>query len=480
MNLLKKDRLNLIVENSFEYTFEIQESGLYFIEVIASAKSWWQNFKTLKSFFKDDDLAVKIDNIEFPKLNSKKGFKEFDQELNFESGLHYIELWADGIPAISNLRILLEKDDKNQVDEWLRKWKELKQYNYKGLNGEENYNRYDAQIIEAVAFWNKEFFSQDCPPDEPLDPNLIKAMIFQESRVGYDEKNNGNINVMQVGNSGDPSLKVLNNQTENPENEMINGKLWKVDYEGMAKVENIYDSIYWGVRWLYHRAQKIRDDGGRYWFSWKDAANRYGHGTNEYINNIWKIYTEGVDERVQPTIKLWAISFLFIISLSAFFLSNNIFASQSIESAILDTINDPHEKDYIQNVQVSYYKNNNPLFLTIIATQKDWSERFEIGNYINEKVGWIKISEYPTEQSILSAKFLDLVGFNNPIVEVYGQTHAGHGSYYFYEIKDGEANLLLNTQAVDINSDTRWAPDNMKKYGYGSCGEVFFRRKIEK
>ncbi|MFH1048731.1 MAG: hypothetical protein V1732_03645, partial [Patescibacteria group bacterium] len=58
--------------------FEIPEDGIYFIEIIASAKSWWQNLKSLKSFFNDDDLAVKIDDIEFPKLNGKKGL--FDGE----------------------------------------------------------------------------------------------------------------------------------------------------------------------------------------------------------------------------------------------------------------------------------------------------------------------------------------------------------------------------------------------------------------
>ncbi|HAI74454.1 MAG TPA: hypothetical protein DCS28_00880 [Candidatus Moranbacteria bacterium] len=384
MNLIKKDRLNIAVQNNYEYIFEVAENGIYLIEIIASAKSWWQNIKSLKSFFQDDDLAVK-----------------------------------------------------------------------------------------AVAFWNKEVFSQDNPPNELLDPNLVKAIVFQESRTGYDKNNNGNVNVMQVGNSGDPSLNVLNNQTENPEYEMINGKLWKVDYEDKAKVENIYDSIYWGVRWLYHRAQYIGDDGARCWFPWKDAVNRYGPGTQEYTDNIWNIYEQGLDKRVNPAIKLRIILFLFLLPAIVFAFTDNIPNDKSIKTAIFNTIENSYEKEYVQNIQVDYYKKNSPLFLTIIETQKDWSERFEIGNYANGKISWIEINKKPTEQSILSARFLNLEGFDNPFVEVYGQTHAGHGFFYLYEIENNKAKLLLENPAVDINSDTRWTPENKEKYGYENCGEIF-------
>jgi len=78
MNLLKKENFNKTIKNNFNYNFEIPEDGIYFIEIIAGAKSWWQNLKSLKSFFNDDDLAIKIDDIEFPKLNGKKGL--FDGE----------------------------------------------------------------------------------------------------------------------------------------------------------------------------------------------------------------------------------------------------------------------------------------------------------------------------------------------------------------------------------------------------------------
>ena len=354
MQELKKEKLSLEIQNNYLYNLDIPADGTCLIEIIANAKSWWQNTKSFKSFFQDDDLAVKIDGIEFPKLSGKRGLfdgeaawngnnlkglsktnlflvkldkgshafnfladqtpilesiaiyatdeaelnyiptennpaqddnrrqwitiilvniaiknltikatakkypnnaddddlklildgkiepntedkshknwfwcgrtlqgqeKEFNRELSWQAGLHYVELWADRTPELKSFNIELMSGDTNQQN----KWTQLKQYIFKGSNGKENYNRYDKQIIEVVDFWNKEFFSQEFPPNEPLDTNLVKAMIFQESRVGY--FTGAEINIMQVGNLGDPSLDVLSGKTKNPEYETINGQL---------------------------------------------------------------------------------------------------------------------------------------------------------------------------------------------------------------------------------------------------------------
>ncbi len=134
MNFIKKDKLNIIVENNYEYAFEIQESGTYLIEIIASAKSWWQNVKNLKSFLQDDDLAVKIDNIEFPKLNGKKGL--FDGEvacngnnlkglsktniflINLEKGKHSLNFLSDKSPVLESIAIYkVNEEELNYLPE---------------------------------------------------------------------------------------------------------------------------------------------------------------------------------------------------------------------------------------------------------------------------------------------------------------------------------------------------------------------------
>src|SRR3989344_6759546 len=78
MNLVQEEKLNKRIEKEFKFDFEIEKDGLYAIEISARAKSWLQNTLKLISFFKDDDLAVKIDGIEFPKLSGKRGL--FDSE----------------------------------------------------------------------------------------------------------------------------------------------------------------------------------------------------------------------------------------------------------------------------------------------------------------------------------------------------------------------------------------------------------------
>jgi len=121
MDLIKKDKPNIVVKNNYEYIFEVAEDGICFIEIIASAKSWWQNFKGLVSFFRDDDLTLKIDAIEFPKLNGKAGL--FDGEvawngnnlkgfsktnifvINLNKGSHKLEFLVDQKPFLESIAV---------------------------------------------------------------------------------------------------------------------------------------------------------------------------------------------------------------------------------------------------------------------------------------------------------------------------------------------------------------------------------------
>ncbi|MCX6800126.1 MAG: hypothetical protein NT091_03200, partial [Candidatus Falkowbacteria bacterium] len=83
MHQIRKEVLNLVVAESFDFPFEIDKEGLYALEITASAKGWWHNLINFKffSFYSDDNLIVKLDEIEFPKLNGKRDL--FDGEASW-------------------------------------------------------------------------------------------------------------------------------------------------------------------------------------------------------------------------------------------------------------------------------------------------------------------------------------------------------------------------------------------------------------
>lgn len=609
MKQIKKEIINKKIEEEFIYDFNISKSGLYLIEIIASAKSWWQKLVKFESF-QDDDLFVRLDEIDFPKLSGKKGLfngeaawngnnlgglsktnlivteldkgnhvlkfyphhspnlvsinvvkidsdvvefqptdnnppedgncrqwitviladlplkslcikatadrrnrydaddikliidgqiraneksklhknwywcgqllkgqeKEFSEELNLPQKLHYIELWADKTPMLKTVILKVAAGDANDYvnksKKWWEDWKKLKEYTFRGNSGDENYNRYDEEIKKAVAYWNYEFFRDSDPPKEPLDPNLLKAVLWQESIMGYDP--DAKINIMQVGNYGDDSLNVLNGRGIKPEYELKNGKLWQLDYKGKAKITKPFDSIYWGTRWLYHKAQRMDSEGHRHWDQWKSAVSGYGPGTDDYIDNIWSVYTGGFDKRGSKTIKLW--SFIMISAAFPMILFSNYY-SGSLKTTIKDSLT-RGEKGNLEEILVYPNWNDPSLFSTILVREKDWWENIKVGRYQSGSIKWLKMEDAPGEQSVLGAEFVRLEGFDGPLLEVYGQTHAGHGSFYLYEIGDNEVKLLLNSPAVDINNDTRWLPESERKYGYENCGEIFSGGKL--
>jgi hypothetical protein len=121
MKIIKEEKVNKEINKEWKYVFEVEEAGVYLIEITARAKSWWQNLKSFRSFFNDDDLAVIIDDFSFPKLNNKKGL--FDGEMSwngnqlkgllktnlfilyFEKGEHYINFSNDKNPFLEDISI---------------------------------------------------------------------------------------------------------------------------------------------------------------------------------------------------------------------------------------------------------------------------------------------------------------------------------------------------------------------------------------
>ncbi|PKL72531.1 hypothetical protein CVV26_00780 [Candidatus Kuenenbacteria bacterium HGW-Kuenenbacteria-1] len=442
LKLITKEVINKEIIDKFSYDFILEDDGVYLIEIIASAKNWRQNVKNLRSFFKDDDLALALDIMEITTSNSNKtdaraiwngnelkGFlktvvitvklkkgkhilfftpdqkpylksiiiskleetdkityilvdnnpaqkgdnrpwlsfilinlsiknitilakadkigrddddikliinseiqknedkkshqnwywcgkilkgkeKEFKKIVDFDQGFYCVDLWADESPFLEKIEIVFGENEENNI----------RKYIYKSINGKEDYNRFNEVIVANTDFWNNQFLNDTDPPEEILDPNLVKAIIFQESRMGYDE--NAGKNIMQVGNVGDPSLKTLRGELK--EYWIHNGKEILLKYDN-AQINNENDSIYWGIRWLYHKAQGITKDNKRYWLSWREAVKKYGPNNDKYVNNVWDIYTKGVDKRSKPLLKLWFIFVPFIIILlsGAFWIYNN-------------------------------------------------------------------------------------------------------------------------------------------------------------
>lgn len=69
--LIKEEIFNKAVDKNFVYEFSIGEKGVYAIEISARCKNWLQNTGRLISFFKDDNLAIVLNGLEFTKLSGK-------------------------------------------------------------------------------------------------------------------------------------------------------------------------------------------------------------------------------------------------------------------------------------------------------------------------------------------------------------------------------------------------------------------------
>lgn len=153
-----------------------------------------------------------------------------------------------------------------------------------------DYNRFDNLIIQAVDNWNEYYSKNQVSKFEPLDPNLVKAMMFVESKMG-EELGRGSKDLLQVAVPENGTQEVMRGKKE--EYELIQGEL--VQFLMPEIMQNSYAArISCGVRWLFHKAQIIKQKQNEYyteWLSWNKAVGLYnGGGDPGYEKKVNKIY----------------------------------------------------------------------------------------------------------------------------------------------------------------------------------------------
>ena len=126
--------------------------------------------------------------------------------------------------------------------------------------------------------------------------------------------------------------------------------------------------------------------------------------------------------------------------------------TESVENAIRASYDQP-----LKRLEATAVPDSEDLFIAICDWEDHWWGEFicvkvEDGK-ITRKAKFENEDDAPDEQSVLSARPFRDSGFENPLVEVFGQTHMGNGSLYLYELRGDTLHLLLKTRAVDSHDD---------------------------
>lgn len=316
----------------------------------------------------DDDIQLKIDGGIVKNENQKshkawywcgkilKGSKkEFQKDFTQGNQPSRIDIIADGAPEIERVALSVKKKStfftKNDV----------RQYTYKGVRGNEDYNRFDNEIVDAVNEWNA-VFNDEYPPPEPLHPNLVKAIIYVESKMGYykSQEYPSHPDVMQVADPDNPAIHTLNNDGwRNEEGVLARERWWSVgaihilDYRGSAGGSSPRESIYWGVRWLYHKNQGITTKRTRSWSAWKEAVAFYnGGGDPNYVDKVYDVYRGGIDQQNRKyPIKLFLPGILILMALSfSTFGVHAVIKHQDSKQAIDESLNSSHPEDVLSGI----------------------------------------------------------------------------------------------------------------------------------
>lgn len=281
----------------------------------------------------DQDIKIILDGKKEPNQKNTThkdwywcGYALRDKPLKFEryfedeNGPSRIDFIADGTPIIQSFMV---KVQVAQLDYPVPRL-------YRPGPRGEDYNKYDSLIAKVVHDWNQKFLTKKQPVPNPLDPSLVKAIAYQESRLGYGA-NTVNYpaypDIMQVGDTRNPAIHVLRSEKGFEEREWDDekGRSSILRFSEHTEMRESRDSIYWGVRWLYHKAQYIKDNK-RAWKSWEEAVEGYHKkGDAQYRMGVMKVYRQGIDSK---GIRIWffaaGLALLMFGAMTAFGLSNGM------------------------------------------------------------------------------------------------------------------------------------------------------------
>lgn len=126
----------------------------------------------------------------------------------------------------------------------------------------------------------------------------------------------------------------------------------------------------------------------------------------------------------------------------------------SVAQALSEAASAADPENPLHRIQVAPIAGEGQLYVAIRDRITDWSGDFVCFKYSNGRIDWTAtVSEEPFEQSILEVRGFHMLGFPNPLVEVFGISHMGNGNLYLYELCGRELRLLLVTRGVDQHAD---------------------------
>jgi hypothetical protein len=240
-----------------------------------------------------------------------------------KAGPYDIKLLA-GNSGDETFKIVVNKEGKfklriksadNKIDVLSQEFtvtKRIRKYARVPESGNVDYDKHDKAFEAAAESWGTFY-------ENAVNPDILKAVGFQESQLGYQA--NEHIDIMTVGNAGDHVLDAFhrvagyNNEKEAiPDASGLNGFAIRYLHYPDANKNSVREAIHWGTCWLYHKAQKGKfgsspgnppfDTKFNGWNSWETAVSFYGPNT-AYLGVVEGPWKRGKKE--STGIYLWPV-----------------------------------------------------------------------------------------------------------------------------------------------------------------------------